>query len=561
MNEFKNDEVMAGIPHEFSDLSRNEFAHGRDETIIPCMGARDILYGEFPWFVKTKSKLGDLGIEKISDSLKLISDKGFGVYLLPSYPYVFAKADIRGIAVEANFYVNAVLELPKNSLDMNLRSGTRPILVFISRTKTYYEYFAQFDEFDPHGDQIEYVADAIVSQLDGDEPGVPSNAILIDDPDLIDGAGIDSDQGMDNAFEDDLWHGIHVESGNFKGFQNWELNQAISRLSTDYARYSSIQLGDLSTEINLTKREFKHLDNAVYIPLIGPQKCETELQELKIKHQNYCQVVTDPEKILPSYLSNFLNSDLGCKIIELKKSERRLVIPRLNISEIRSIEVAMPSIRIQKQIVETEEKVESVLVSLQDIRENLSLNPMSSKNHLDKLDLVSDAIGELSAADQIKSLIRKGESKTLEFKETFAWDVKKQNKAKWLELEVIKTVAGFLNSDGGNLLIGVSDKGEVMGLEVEISKLHKGNKDKLLNHLKNQLKQKVGAQFYSYYDSNLVDVDDRPVMHISCKRSETEVFVDDKDFYVRTSPATDMLVGREQIEYIKTRFLDTRETS
>jgi hypothetical protein len=56
------------------------------------------------------------------------------------------------------------------------------------------------------------------------------------------------------------------------------------------------------------------------------------------------------------------------------------------------------------------------------------------------------------------------ESKTLEFKSTLRWDTKQGKPNKTLELVVLKSIAAFNNSEGGTLLIGVSDDGTVLGL-------------------------------------------------------------------------------------------------
>jgi hypothetical protein len=36
--------------------------------------------------------------------------------------------------------------------------------------------------------------------------------------------------------------------------------------------------------------------------------------------------------------------------------------------------------------------------------------------------------------------------------------------------------------------------------------------------------------------------------------SDKPVFVDQKDFYLRTSPATDRVEGQKQVDYINSRF-------
>ena len=58
---------------------------------------------------------------------------------------------------------------------------------------------------------------------------------------------------------------------------------------------------------------------------------------------------------------------------------------------------------------------------------------------------------------KLEKQISNGESKTLEFKETLSLDLKNQVKEKGIELSSLKTITGFLNSDGGDLLIGIND--------------------------------------------------------------------------------------------------------
>ena len=41
----------------------------------------------------------------------------------------------------------------------------------------------------------------------------------------------------------------------------------------------------------------------------------------------------------------------------------------------------------------------------------------------------------------------------------------------------MKTIAGFMNFNGGTLLVGINDSGEVTGLNNEIEKLWKDSRD------------------------------------------------------------------------------------
>ena len=59
-----------------------------------------------------------------------------------------------------------------------------------------------------------------------------------------------------------------------------------------------------------------------------------------------------------------------------------------------------------------------------------------------------------------EELVKLGESKTLEFKATLRFDLKLgQNQPKIVTHAVLKTIAAFLNTEGGDLLIGVGDDG------------------------------------------------------------------------------------------------------
>jgi hypothetical protein len=64
------------------------------------------------------------------------------------------------------------------------------------------------------------------------------------------------------------------------------------------------------------------------------------------------------------------------------------------------------------------------------------------------------------------------ESDTVEFKSSLRWSYQANKYDREMERVVVKTVAGFLNSyRGGNLIIGLDDKGEVLGLELDYSTL------------------------------------------------------------------------------------------
>ena len=65
----------------------------------------------------------------------------------------------------------------------------------------------------------------------------------------------------------------------------------------------------------------------------------------------------------------------------------------------------------------------------------------------------------------IQNLIKKGESESLEFKSTLRTNLHSKSVDKKMVHEVMKSISSFLKTDGGTLLIGVLDNGEISGIE------------------------------------------------------------------------------------------------
>ena len=162
----------------------------------------------------------------------------------------------------------------------------------------------------------------------------------------------------------------------------------------------------------------------------------------------------------------------------------------------------------------------------------------------------------------LKQTIDKGESKKIEFKESLSLDVRqtennssyKPKKENYIELSVLKTIAGFLNSDGGELFIGVNDESKVFGIDTELKIFHKSSKDKMQLHLKTIIKENIGLSSSNFINSELKKVSGKEIIHITCRKSDEAVYIKDKDFYIRSGPSTDKLEGRELVKYTRSRF-------
>lgn len=153
----------------------------------------------------------------------------------------------------------------------------------------------------------------------------------------------------------------------------------------------------------------------------------------------------------------------------------------------------------------------------------------------------------------LSNILVNGESEAVEFKSTLRTNLHTGNKDPRMELSALKTLAGFINTNGGLLVIGVSDDGSPVGIQADGF----ANEDKMSLHLVNIVKSRMGVQAITSIHAHFDDHDDYRVMVVKCHKSPTTVFLKDADserFYIRTGPSTTELTASQTQEYIKQRF-------
>ena len=104
------------------------------------------------------------------------------------------------------------------------------------------------------------------------------------------------------------------------------------------------------------------------------------------------------------------------------------------------------------------------------------------------------------------------------------------------------------------LFIGVDDQSNVLGIKNELDLLHKSSKDKMQLHLKTLIKENIGSSFNNFINAELKQLNDQEIIHVTCDKSDIEVFIKGKDFYIMSGPSTDKLEWRVLLDYTKSRF-------
>lgn len=503
----------------FNELStRKQDLFTLENIPFPDIGTWDLVLGEFPLGMRTvNTPLAEFSLPVYSaaaviKSLSYISPTGYGIFSVE--PSLLVNSRFRTLVESKGFSITAIFNTPENMLKPY--TSLRTIFLVLKNGQESREFIGELEA-------SEQVFNLVGNYFSG------------------------SDEGLN------LSNGVWLDSGLFIGFDKWKIQQQISTLDTEYKKFTQQKLDDIAISINACKvgDSFSFIENSIYIPKIGTQPVVSDLDQTAIKHQNYFQVACKPETVNADYLAAFFNSKLGRLILGSSLSESSIQV--INKSVISQVEVALPDISSQIEIVNSIKKLNQIKEKITSFENNLALNPISSEHALKQIDSMLEVVGELADADKVKSAIRLGESKSVEFKETLSLCVKKQTKEKYIEDEVIKTIAAFFNTDGGVLLIGVHDSGDVLGIDKEINKFYQ-NKDKFLLHFVNKFKERIGEQYFHFLDHRLVAVDSKLILYVECQQSDSAVYVDDKVFYVRTNPSTSQIEGPKLVDYIKSHF-------
>ena len=171
-------------------------------------------------------------------------------------------------------------------------------------------------------------------------------------------------------------------------------------------------------------------------------------------------------------------------------------------------------------------------------------------------------IEETEEEVSIEDLITEGESNELEFKSSLRWDYKQENVNRELESVILKSISSFANSDGGKLIIGVDDDGNVLGLDHDYASL-KGNSDEFELHLRNLVNKSFGKNFAASGISitfHKIEVSEICLIDVSPWNKPLYLEVRDKNgkkskkFYIRSGNSSQELELDEISEYINARF-------
>ena len=128
---------------------------------------------------------------------------------------------------------------------------------------------------------------------------------------------------------------------------------------------------------------------------------------------------------------------------------------------------------------------------------------------------------------------------------------------------VVKSVAAFMNTNGGELLIGIDDTGQPVGIEEDYAFVHSHNRDGWELWLGDLISTTLGKVEAADVTPRYCEVDGKTVAYIKLTRASKPVFATptkaarpkgatfgpNKPFYIRMANATQQLAGDELLSY------------
>jgi len=186
------------------------------------------------------------------------------------------------------------------------------------------------------------------------------------------------------------------------------------------------------------------------------------------------------------------------------------------------------------------EREKTILVEIKNLLGISSIQPLEKK----QIDVDKD----------YEKIIIKGEGEYIEFKSSMRIDSQTHGVNKDIEHAIAKTISSFLNSDGGTLLIGVDDNGNLLGLENDYNTFKKKNRDGFRLHLIEIINHYIGKGTHQFVQCEIINIKDKDVCIVELSRSDKPVYVNDDEFYIRASASSQPLNKKQTIEYTKTHW-------
>jgi len=294
---------------------------------------------------------------------------------------------------------------------------------------------------------------------------------------------------------------------------------------------------------------------------------------------NSCAIIRAPQA--NDYIISYLRSSQGQDnfLSQASKATSGNFIPRLSLKDLARIPIPiLPLSKLQligdehiaasspKELIALQNDLRNREIEIKELKEKLK----SSQGKEEEIEKLRSEINQITeyfedrerkiqsqmSVNALKNRITNGETLKLEFKSSLRWNFLAKRDDLEIELEVLRTISAFCNSEGGELLIGVNNDRNIIGIDHD----HFSDHDKFLLHLRNLIASRLIPNMLPHVKYEIETVDNEILCHVICKQSSEDVWVregkneGDLFFYIRSGPSSSRLNGRDASHYIREHF-------
>lgn len=155
---------------------------------------------------------------------------------------------------------------------------------------------------------------------------------------------------------------------------------------------------------------------------------------------------------------------------------------------------------------------------------------------------------------RVLELIENGENEQVGFKSSLRHDYRQVKTNKSLEDLILKEIAGFLNGNGGILIIGVDGFGEILGLANDYWSLKKRDKEGFEQRLLLIISNAFGKGIFSKIHVAFHVIGDKEICSLIIDHSNRPIYFKENNqttFFLRTGNITNTLSTSETVEYLE----------
>ena len=350
------------------------------------------------------------------------------------------------------------------------------------------------------------------------------------------------------------------------------------KLVASASLFEFFTLGDLVSVMGSTStgklRDDVIWENVIFLRKDNPISTTDKSIADKWK-RGYFAIELKKDKVNNEYLNYLFTRSVGKYMLDTIVWQN--VMRSINKRNLSSMPVLLPSLATQDTVVEIRRQIDIKMSELDELKEML--------HRLDDIDLIRAELEKVKTSrDDVVSLLQQEEGSKLEFKSSlwrnFSKDLpidSQTTKNPKLEDSVIKTICAFLNSEGGTLLIGVSDtkspdgRSLITGIEHDYvwCKKNNQNQDGFGQSIENLIRDKLTSSLTpleKHISKSFHSVDGKTICRINVIPAPTKGYgyavfakvsnVDEMRLFIRAGETTTMQSPESQMNYIVGHFMD-----